>query len=352
MPIETTIFTGSGYPVLQNRTYGSLSEALESATGQIVLKQDPRTGIVHNAAFEPELVVYDTGYDNEQGHSVVFRKHLSAVSDRIAHEFADKSILEVGCGKGLFLKLLKERGFDVVGVDPSYTGDDPTIVRDFYSPSLNLRADSIVLRHVLEHIPDPVAFLDMLRTANGGGLIYIEVPCLEWIAEKKAWFDIFYEHVNYFRLGDLTAIFGRVLSAEHIFGGQYIGIVADLGTLRYPPAGLTDEFRLPENFSGGINEAAAALRQTTYAVWGAASKGVIFSHLMKQQHGPLPCLAIDVNLAKQGRYMPVSGVGIYSPDAGLSALAEDATIVVMNNNYIDEIRNVTGNRYKLMTVTQ
>jgi SAM-dependent methyltransferase len=352
MLAETTIFTGSGYPVLQNRTFGSLNEALESATGEIVLKQDPRTGIVHNVAFDPELVVYDTGYDNEQGHSVVFRSHLNMVGDRLARELTGKSLLEVGCGKGLFLKLLRERGFEVIGVDPSYTGDDRTIVRDFYSPNLNLRGDAIVLRHVLEHIPDPIAFLDMLRTANGGGLIYIEVPCLEWIAKNKAWFDIFYEHVNYFRISDLTAMFGRVLSAEHVFGGQYIGIVADLGTLQYPAYGLTDEFRLPAGFSEGINVAAAALRDVDYAVWGAASKGVIFSLHMRQRQGPLPRLAIDVNRSKQGRYMPVSGVGICSPDDGLSALAEGTTIVVMNNNYLDEIRNVTGNRYKLMTVTQ
>lgn len=351
MSTESTIFTGSGYPALQNRTFASPSEALESAIGEIALRQDPRTGIVHNAAFEPEIVDYDSGYDNEQGHSAVFRNHLSAVADHIAREFAGKSILEVGCGKGLFLKLLRERAFHVTGVDPSYTGEDPAIVRDFYSPSLDLRADAIVLRHVLEHIPEPIAFLNMLRTANGGGLIYIEVPCLEWIAEKKAWFDIFYEHVNYFRLGNLTAMFGRVLKAEHIFGGQYIGIFADLATLRLPPITWTDRFRLPERFTDGIDEAAAVLRDTSYAIWGGASKGVIFSLLMKQR-GAAPRVAIDVNPAKQGRYMPVSGVRILSPDAGLSALPEGSTVVVMNDNYIDEIRTVTGDRYKLLTVTQ
>lgn len=37
----------------------------------------------------------------------------------------------------------REREFNVVGVDPIDTGDDLAIVRDFYSPDLNLLADAI-----------------------------------------------------------------------------------------------------------------------------------------------------------------------------------------------------------------
>jgi SAM-dependent methyltransferase len=351
MPTGSTIFTGVGYPVLQNRTFDRYADARASATGEIVLKQDPRTGIIHNAAFRPELVVYNGDYDNEQGHSAAFRSHLSAVGDRIAREFCGKSILEVGCGKGLFLKQLRDRGFDVIGVDPSFTGSDPMVIRDFYSPDLGLRADAIVLRHVLEHILDPVAFLDMLRTANGGGLIYIEVPCMEWIAEKRAWFDIFYEHVNYFRLPDLISLFGRIIAAEHIFGGQYIGLFADLGTLRPAPLRPGTEFGLPPDFTDRVDKVAVGRSGTDYAVWGGASKGVIFSLLMAQR-AAAPRFAIDVNPAKQGRFMPVSGVRILAPETALAQLPEGSDIVVMNENYLDEVRSKTGDLYSLLTMTQ
>src|SRR3546814_9608010 len=66
--------------------------------------------------------------------------------------------------------------------------------------------------------------------------IYIEVPCFDWIVEHSAWFDVFYEHVNYFRLADLRAMFGTVHEAGHLFGGQYLYIVADLSTLCCTPA--------------------------------------------------------------------------------------------------------------------
>ena len=96
-----------------------------------------------------------------------------------------------------------------------------------------------LLRHVLEHIQDPVSFLAEIANANQGGQIYIEVPCFDWILEHKAWFDLFYEHVNYFRLDDLRRMFGTVHEAGHLFGGQYLYVVADLASLRDPgDAGL------------------------------------------------------------------------------------------------------------------
>src|SRR5690606_2299358 len=151
-------------------------------------------------------------------------------------------------------EMLIEAGFDVIGVDPSYTGDNPRVVRDFFGPELGVKADCIFLRHVFEHIPNPVSFLRMIANANDGGLIYVEVPCLDWIAQKRAWFDIFYEHVNYFRLSDLEAMFGQVLAAERIFGGQYLGIFADLATLKSPSIEVTGPFRLPDGFLSGLKE--------------------------------------------------------------------------------------------------
>jgi hypothetical protein len=94
--------------------------------------------------------------------------------------------------------MLVATGFDnVVGCDPTYEGTNPRVIKRNFAAELGIRADAIVLRHVLEHIQDPVDFLRQLKDANGGqGRIYIEVPCFDWICRHRAWFDIFYEHVN------------------------------------------------------------------------------------------------------------------------------------------------------------
>lgn len=348
---ETPLFAGHGYPVLQNRVYETHEAALACQTGDIRLIQNEESGLVYNAAFDSKLVTYDEGYDNEQGHSPAFRAHLDNVRALLQRHFGGRTVLEVGCGKGLFLDMMRGAGFDVAGVDPSYVGDDPRVVRALYEPGLGLRADCIVLRHVLEHIDEPFSFLEMLAEANNGGLIYIEVPCLEWIASKGTWFDIFYEHVNYFRQADLSDMFGKTLASERLFNGQYIGIVADLSTLRSPSIERTGEFVLPETFLTELDYLSRTFCHRRHAIWGGASKGVIYSLLM-QQRGAGPVCAIDINPAKQGRFMGASAVQIVSPEVAEEQLSEGETVLVMNNNYLDEIRALTRGRYNLRAADQ
>ena len=135
----------------------------------------------------------------------MFREHLDAVGDLVRVQLGGRSLLEVGCGKGTFLEHLQSRGFEVQGVDPAYEGTNPAVVKAMFTPELDFTPARVILRHVLEHVQDPVGFLGQIRDANGGtGAIYIEVPCFDWICAHRAWFDVFYEHVNYFRLADLA----------------------------------------------------------------------------------------------------------------------------------------------------
>src|SRR6266566_4337757 len=220
------LYRASQLPVFQNRMFHSEQAARDCAKGDVVLVQDLDTGLIFNQAFRPELMQYDADYQNEQAESVVFQGHLEQMSELVVKHFHGDSLLEVGCGKGRFLELLQELGFDIKGVDPTYEGSNPAVIKEYFTPQLGVRADGIVLRHVLEHVRDPVAFLANIRDTNGGGgKIYIEVPCFDWICAHRSWFDIFYEHVNYFRLSDFARMFGLVHEAGHTFGGQYLYIV-------------------------------------------------------------------------------------------------------------------------------
>lgn len=128
-------------------------------------------------------------------------------------------MVEVGCGKGFFLEMLIEHGDDVTGFDLTYDGENPRIIKKYFEPGIIItHAKGLFFRHVLERILSPYDFLCQLRDANGGGrLIYIEVPCCEWILRKCAWFDIFYEYVNYFRLNDFDRMFNRVINKGRFF---------------------------------------------------------------------------------------------------------------------------------------
>jgi len=137
--------------------------------------------------------------------------------------------------------MLVRLDYDVTGFDPVYEGNNIRIQRRYFDQNIIGHAEGTILRHVLEHVQQPVDFLKQIKVANGGkGRIYIEVPCLDWICKYKAWFDIFYEHVNYFRLSDFKRMFGEIIASGYLFGEQYLYVVAELATLRGPEIDTND----------------------------------------------------------------------------------------------------------------
>jgi hypothetical protein len=356
MSTTREVYRAEQLPVFQNRMFGSRQAARECTRGDLVLVQDTVSGLVYNSAFDASLLEYDADYQNEQGHSAAFRRHLDEIAVLIKRHFDGRSLIEVGCGKGLFLEKLRSLGFRITGLDPTYEGDNPDIRREYFSPSLGMRADGLVLRHVLEHVADPYAFLCQLRDANGGsGRIYIEVPCLDWIAQHHAWFDLFYEHVNYFRLTDFSRFFAHVHEAGHTFGGQYLAVVAELASLRTPSSQPAERFDLPADFMSSVTRSAGQLHelrregQRRAAVWGGASKGVIFALFMERADAAVD-FVIDMNPAKQGRYIAATGLRVHAPEEALPHMRPGDDIYVMNRNYLAEIQQLTAHQFNYITV--
>lgn len=331
-------------PIFQNRMYDTEAEAKACPKGDIQLVEDQLTGLVYNAAFRPELMAYDANYQNEQALSPLFQAHLESVSGIVERCMGRDALVEVGCGKGFFLEMLLAKGFDIAGFDPTYEGNNPRVMKHYFEPGVGIKANGLLLRHVLEHIQDPFDFLQQLQVANGGnGKIYIEVPCFEWICAHRAWFDIFYEHVNYFRIADFYRMFGTVIDSGRLFGGQYLYIVAELATLRKPEMNFKDCVAFPKDFTRSLGEPCRA------AIWGGASKGVIFA-LLKARAGQAISIVIDINPAKQGKYLPATGLLVQSPSEALANLPKGSTIYVMNSNYLEEIKEMSNNAYKYIEV--
>ena len=339
-------------PVYQNKMFDTPAAARSCPRGNVLLAQDNDSGLVSNILFDPEKLEYDGSYQNEQSHSAAFQDHLAAVLATMDRHFRSSRILEIGCGKGAFVNQLRSSGHNAWGVDPAYEGDAPYITKAAFEPGLDIRGDAIVMRHVLEHIPHPVAFLDTVRQANDGhGTIYIEVPCLDWILRTRAWFDIFYEHVNYFRLTDFDRIFGTVRESGYLFGGQYLYAVAELSSLRIPTSsGTNDQLIMPPNLFAGIEQSLArGAAAPQRVVWGAAAKGVMFSHHVLARGLRLD-FAIDINPAKQGKFLAGSGLPVLSPEVGLLQLDLGADIFVMNSNYLDEIQTLAGQNFNYIAL--
>lgn len=162
-------------PVAQNLIFRSRESAQDCARGSLLICRCMACGFVWNAAFDEGLVVYDTSYENNQSLSPAFKRHLQNVAGAIHARLADRVALvaiEIGCGQGYFLRHLSEAFAgqlkQLVGFDPAYRGEeripsdarvDATHFTAEASSRLDLAADLLVSRHVIEHIADPLQFL-------------------------------------------------------------------------------------------------------------------------------------------------------------------------------------------------
>lgn len=353
MTASHDIYRAEQIPVFQNMMFDTSEKARNCPKGDITLVQDRQTGLVFNRTFRPDVMSYGPDYQNEQAHSAVFQNHLNEVAAIIGRHFSSTPLVEIGCGKGRFLEQLQTAGFSITGCDPVYEGDNPAIIRELFTSSLGLVSDGIILRHVLEHIPDPVGFLSSVKKTNRDrGKIYMEVPCLDWILDHRAWFDIVYEHVNYFRLADFSGMFETVYESGSVFGGQYLYVVADLATLITPQYRAESRVELPPGFTAAIERHAGKARTAKaegYAVWGAAAKGVMFSLFMERAGTPAG-IVIDINPAKQGKFTAGTGLPVHSPEEALDELRPGTDVYVMNSNYLSEIRLQSHNQFNYIEV--
>ena len=350
-------------PSMQNYVHRTPEQARAVPQGQLSLATCHSCGLSWNASFDPTRLAYDAGYDNAVASAVMdehYQRTARQLGDR--HSLASGYVVDVGCGNGAFLKALCAvwPGCRALGVDPALSRNDVladgrlTLIKGVFAPHLLERPPSLIVsRHVLEHMPHPLAFVGELRAASdagGGAPVFIEVPDLDWILEHRAFWDFCYEHCNYFTraaLHELLARAGfRATGAGVTFGRQYqwIEAVPSLASNPSQSEGAALVRRLREYAEGEDSDVKAIRsrldelrhRGTTVAVWGMATKGIMFS-LMVDPDARLIDYTVDMNVNKQGSYVPISGRRIDSPAILRERAGQPAIVVVMNPNYVEEI---------------
>jgi hypothetical protein len=334
----TLIYKQSKVPVFQNKIYETLEEALAAQVGLVELVQSRQSGFVFNNKFDPDIMNYDANYQNEQSNSMVFQEHIQFVLDLLkSFGLNNKKIIEIGCGKGIFFEKMLGEGLDCWGFDPTYEGNNPKIIKEYFSEVYNdINADVIIMRHTLEHIPNPFSFIHEIAKANNfRGHLFVEVPTFDWIVNKKAFWDIFYEHCNYFTELTLGSMFDDALTGS-FFGGQYIYLWADMSKLR---SEIPEQQFVKYNnliFSETLEKYNELIRNNgSFAIWGAGAKGSTFLNLLDQERDKISYV-IDINPAKQNKHIACTGHKIYPPSI-LETLPVQ-NVLVMNENYISEIK--------------
>ncbi len=154
----TTFLQRPSVPVHQNLVVKDRQAAVDIARGDLSLAVCETCGFVFNQLFAPARLVYDEAYDNTQSYSPYFNAYMDDLVRYLIHErgVQNQRIVEVGCGKGLFLQKLvgaDGSGNSGYGFDPSYVGPDTdlggriTFERRYYGPDCtDIPADIVVCR--------------------------------------------------------------------------------------------------------------------------------------------------------------------------------------------------------------
>ena len=114
---------------------------------------------------------------------------------------------------------------------------------------------------------------------------------------------------------------------------------------------LSDAFIFPTDFLAGIDRFSEMAKGSRCAIWGGASKGVIFSLYLQRAGVTIDCV-IDINPAKQNKFMATSGLLISSPSDGMKLMQSGDTLFVMNSNYLQEIIAQSNNQLHYIKVDQ
>ena len=365
-------------PVFCGVHWASQAEALASPLGGMRLGYCPECGYVRNLAYDPAVLVYDTTMDTNLHHSPAFQSFSAELVKHLAERYPLRgaTVLDIGCGQGEFLReLCHVAGCRGVGYDAMYAGpvgpeESGAVFHRGHAP-LDDRTpafDFVTSRHWFEHLDDPYGFLVRLRELAGDRPVrgYLEVPDAGYDLATAGW-EVIYPHVSYFDGYSLCRIVERagwrVAATGPLFAGMFrfveisVNVPGPPVDAAQPPVDAAEPATAPElpgpadrdrqlaSIAGFAARHAAERERWRGTIdrllaegdrpvlWGAGSRGVQFLHLADPDRRL--AAVVDVNPRKWGRYLPVTGHEVGSPEslAGLGT----RSVIITNPAYCAEI---------------
>ena len=371
------------------------SELAEDHPLSLTLCQSPSCGLVQ---FDTEPVDYYRDVIRAGGGTRTmtrlrheeYARLLTAMQE---HHIHGRRIVEVGCGRGEFLRMWQNLAEDPEGAaalardqarDPLSGQPNAAplhLVGLEHKPSLVEEAnavadkkyrvyegfatgdvrypegpfDAFVQFNFLEHQPDPC---DMLRNIGRNlkpqALGLITVPSFEYILRYNGYYELLRDHIaNYteFTLQKLLQDCGFELLSMDLVNRDTIEAIVrkadpdELSELHYSGrlidvSALRDSYdRLSASVNAHIDHLSESHR--TMAIWGASHQGFTLAATTKLS-GRVEYI-IDSAPFKQGRFSPASHIPIVAPDYAVAHPVDE--ILIVAPGYTDEIAGIIRERF-------
>ncbi len=257
----------------------------------------------------------------------------------------EKKILEIGSGKGDMLDVLKETGFEAVGIEASLksvkTGQSAgrKMIHGYIGDKKIIKGspfDAFVCLNYLEHLPDPNMVIKNIynnTAVNAMGLA--TVPNLEYLLKTKCFYEFVADHLSYFTKKTLAYAFEK-----NGFEAQDCCLINENNDIaitvkKREVLDISENFDEVEKLIKNLQQIAFGYKSQNkkIAVWGAGHRTLALLALSKLKNIEY---VIDSAKFKQGRFTPILHLKIVPPEH-LKKKGVDLVIVMVPGLYPSEV---------------
>ena len=170
-----------------------------------------------------------------QANSQKFNNQINILKKRLSLKNAQ--VLDIGCGGGLFLSLLKREGADVAGIELSDSRAQYAKIKHnleihkypiesaFWQKGYTNHFDAVTLWDVIEHVNYPFQTLQSASNVlKQGGLLLIDTPCRDSLYHRVG-------EITYRLSGGRFPTFLNAMYSSHLFGHKQIFSTAEMKNL-------------------------------------------------------------------------------------------------------------------------
>lgn len=289
-------------------------------------------GHIFNAEFEYNKVPYSDNPNLMFNKGDIWSDFIAVIQKKIMSYLPDDPmVIEIGHGDGSFLESLQSHcgngrfiGFDPHGMKQNNDNLDRSIIyrNELFEPIRHLselKPDLIISRHVLEHLVNPLGFLQSLSFAanyyNLSPYTYFEVPCIDKVLETGRTVDFYYEHSSQFTSQSFDEMLNQsTLSIDEIGYGYDKEVIysfckvykADFSDKKVTEARnfYKNTKESLENIKNQIQEIYVSGKKV--AVWGGTGKSCAFMCRYGIDDIRFP-IVVDSDISKVGTYVPGTG---------------------------------------------
>lgn len=268
------------------------------------------------------------------------------------YSLTGKKVVEIGCGRGEYLSLMKQSGALTYGIEDSQESvvfckkSGLNVTKGYIEKPddkiKNTPFDAFFILNFLEHFPNPNSALKgICNNLTDDGIGMVEVPNFDMILRKKIFSEFITDHLFYFTKDTLRSTLTingfEVIECNELFHDYIISAIVR----KRKQLDISVFYKYQTKIKNGLEKYINRFGKNKTAVWGAGHQALAIISLTNLSNKVK--YVIDSAIFKQGKYTPGTHIPIVSPDS-LNNDPVDA-IIVITGGYSNEVAKIIKQKF-------